>query len=179
MEPQLHKVIEGCKSGKSRLQRKFYDLYSVPMYRVCYRYLKNELDTEDTLTSGFLKAFEAIGKMQFKSDSHVFNWLKRIMINESLMLLRSQVQFQELSQEAYDQEFCDESLLNQMDAEDLYVLIQGLPKGYRAIFNLYVIDGYSHREIADELSITTSTSRSQLTKARKMLQAQLEILQYK
>ena len=174
---QLQKIIDGCKAGRSRSQRRFYDRFCIPMYRVCYRYLKNEFDTEDALTTGFTKAFEAIGSQNFKSESHVFNWLKRIMINESLMSLRTQVQFQELDQETIGSGYEEESALDQMQAEDLYALIQDLPKGYRAIFNLYVVDGYSHTEIAQELRISESTSRSQLVKARKMLRAQIEILQ--
>lgn len=174
---QLQKIIDGCKAGRNRPQRKFYDQFSVPMYRVCYRYLKNELDTEDALTTGFVKAFDALSQQSFKSENHVFNWLKRIMINESLMMLRSQVKFSELDTELIDTNYQEDSVLSKMDAEDLFVLIQGLPKGYRAIFNMYVIDGYSHSEIAKELDISESTSRSQLAKARKTLRNQVEILQ--
>jgi len=99
------------------------------------------------------------------------------MINESLMLLRSQIRFQSVEMSTDIGGFQSADALQQMDAEEVYALIQALPKGYRTIFNLYVIDGYSHAEIANELDITESTSRSQLTKARKLLQSQLKTLQ--
>ena len=174
---QTLRIIEGCIAGKRRYQRKFYDLYAVPMYRICYRYLKNEFDTEDALSTGFTKVFENLHRHTFKSEKHLYNWLKKVMINESLMLLRSQIRFQSVEMSTDIGGFQSADALQQMDAEEVYALIQALPKGYRTIFNLYVIDGYSHAEIANELDITESTSRSQLTKARKLLQSQLKTLQ--
>jgi len=174
---KLQKIVEGCKSGKNRAQRKLYDWYAVPMYRVSYRYLKNEFDTEEALSNGFMKVFDNITRLQVKSERHLFNWMKRIMINESLMHLRRQVRFDQLEDEGLSVASDNALITDQMDAEDLYAVIQGLPKGYRTIFNMYVVDGYSHDEIAKELNITESTSRSQLTKARKMLREQIEILE--
>lgn len=174
---QTLRIIEGCIAGKRRFQRKFYDLYAVPMYRVCYRYLKSEFDTEDALSTGFTKIFENLHRHTFKSEKHLFNWIKKVMINESLMLLRSQIRFQTIDMDVEIAGFQNADALQQMDAEEVYALIQALPKGYRTIFNLFVIDGYSHAEIAEELDITESTSRSQLTKARKILQSQLKTLQ--
>lgn len=173
----FNKLIDGCKAGKNRFQRKLYDLHSIRMYRLCFRYLKNELDTEDVLSTGFTKIFENLHRHSFKSEKHFINWMKRIMINESLMLLRSQLRFKSLELEEHNFQQQDPDVISQMDAEEVYALVQALPNGYRTIFNLYVIDGFSHSEIADELDISESTSRSQLAKARKMLQNQLTILE--
>ena len=93
---KLQKIVEGCKSGKNRAQRKLYDWYAVPLYRGSYRYLKNEFDTEEALSNGFMKVFDNITRLQVKSERHLFNWMKRIMINESLMHLRRQVRFDQL-----------------------------------------------------------------------------------
>lgn len=174
---ELSKIIEGCKAGKNRYQRKLYNRFAVPMYRLCFRYLKNELDTEDVLSTGFTKAFDSMHRHNFKSDKHFENWLRRVMINESLMLLRSQLRFRSLELEEQDFPAQSPEILHQLDAEEVYALIQALPNGYRTIFNLYVLDGYSHSEIAQELDISESTSRSQLAKARKMLQNQLITLE--
>jgi len=127
---------------------------------------------EDVMIEGFIKVFGKIG--QFKSDGSFEGWIRRIMVNEALGYLRKQKRIPEdfLSEEASnipDYQYADQNL----DAQEIMVLIEQLPMGYRTVFNLYAIEGYAHTEIAELLGITESTSKSQLHRARAMLQRML------
>lgn len=154
-------------------QKALYDRFSVKMFRVCYRYLRNEEDAEDVLTNGFVKVFQNIKKFENRQAHSLEAWIRRIMVNESLMLLRKNNQFSFVNElpelEDNGQPLPDRDL----QAEDLYELVRRLPTGYRTVFNMYVIEGFSHKEIAEHLSISENTSKSQLSKAKAMLRRQL------
>jgi len=163
-----------CQQTDEKAQRMLYDRYANQMFRVCYRYIKREEDTEDVVANGFIKVFLNINRFEYRGKGSLNGWIKRIMINESLMFLRKR---NPLSQaiDAADVQIkdtfqCDQELL----AQDIYKLVRKLPKGYRTVFNMYVIDGYTHREIADHLNVSENTSKSQLSKARAHLRKMLE-----
>ena len=165
-------LITGCRRREGNAQRELYELYSSRMYAVGYRYVKNPMEAEDILITSFTKIFERID--QFKGDGSFEGWIRRVVVNESLTFLRrNRSMYLETDIEQADREPDYAQLDNQLEAEDLLKMIQELPPGYRVVFNMYAIDGYSHKEIADHLGISENTSKSQLSRARTCLQKML------
>ena len=138
------------------------------MTRLCIRYLQNESDTFETLTSGFMKIFKKIHDFDYQGEGSLEAWMRKIMVNESLMRLRKKKKIY-LNVELEEAETKSSWTYADVDAAYLYDAIRSLPDGYRTVFNLYVIEGYSHKEIAEKLGIAESSSRSQLTHAKKKL----------
>lgn len=142
------------------------------MYGICRRYVKNSMQAEDVLVSAFTKVFEKIG--QFKGEGSFEGWIRRIIINEALTSLRkSRAMMIETDLQQAEREPDYDGLSDHLEAEDLLRLIERLPPGYRVVFNMYAIDGFSHKEIADHLGISENTSKSQLSRARTYLQKSL------
>lgn len=160
------------KRGESRAQKVVYERFSGKMMAVCMRYIANRSDAEEVMVDGFMRAFERIG--QFREEGSFEGWLRRIMVTESLMFLRrtkswrQEIPLEEMTTEP-DYEWAD----NALETNDILRLVGQLPDGYRTIFNLYAIEGYSHQEIAEELGISEGTSKSQLSRARTWLQTSL------
>lgn len=139
------------------------------MLRVCQRYLIRIDEAEDCVMKGFMKAFQQLQFFTYEHNKSFFNWLKQIMVNEALMALRKQHNLSLVAIEYANDITIDDKLLKDIEAEYLYTAITKLPVGYRTVLNLYIIEGYSHQEIAKLLSITESTSKSQLAKAKHKL----------
>lgn len=134
------------------------------------------MEAEDVLVMSFTKIFERID--QFKADGSFEGWIRRIMVNESLGYLRKQkYMYLETDIDTADRELNYEHLDAHLAVDDLMKLIESLPTGYRVVFNLYAIDGYSHQEIAEQLGISENTSKSQLSRARALLQKKLSELE--
>lgn len=166
-------LIEKCKSGDRKAQQMLYKRLTVPMMGICYRYMKNEEDAEDVLLEGFYKVFNNLRKFRYENENAFFGWVKRIMVNEALMKLRKNKEIQMLSvNEDLDKEI-DLSPLEKLQTDDLLKMIRSIPVGYRTVFNLYEVEGYTHQEISDQLKISVGTSKSQLFKAKKMLREML------
>ena len=166
---QEGQLVKALKKADAKAQRQVYDKYSARMLGLCFRYVSDEMAAEDVMVEGFLKVFNKID--QFNSDGSFEGWIRRIMVNEALGYLRKQKRILEdtLSDEANnipDYVYADQNL----ETEELLKLIETLPVGYRTVFNLYAIEGYAHMEIAEMLGITESTSKSQLHRARALLQ---------
>jgi RNA polymerase sigma-70 factor (ECF subfamily) len=162
-------LIKGCLRRDPHAQQQLFDIYSSRMYGVCYRYVKHAMEAEDILVMAFTKVFERIS--QFKGEGSFEGWIRRIMINESLTYLRKKrTMYLETDLEKADREPDYDQLGDHLEAEDLLKMIDQLPPGYRVVFNMYAIDGYSHKEIADQLGINENTSKSQLSRARTYLQ---------
>jgi RNA polymerase sigma-70 factor (ECF subfamily) len=162
-------LIKGCLRRDRVSQQHLFDLYSSKMYAVCYRYVKNPMEAEDILVTAFTKIFERIN--QYKGDGSFEGWIRRVMVNEALTFIRkSRNMYLETDLDQADREPNYDQLSDQLEAEDLLRMIQELPAGYRLVFNMYAIDGYSHKEIADQLGISENTSKSQLSRARTYLQ---------
>ena len=167
-------LIAACVRGEHRAQRQLYDQLAGLMLTVCRRYLKRREDAEEALLLGFAKMFRALPNYRFEGSFE--GWVRRIMVNEALMQLR-QREMMTVSFEDFGQ---PENLATtpatadtQLQAEDLLHLLATLPAGYRTVFNLYALEGYGHQEIADLLGISEGTSKSQLSKARAMLQRRI------
>ncbi|MEQ8358625.1 MAG: sigma-70 family RNA polymerase sigma factor [Cytophagales bacterium] len=166
-------VIEGCKAGEREAQHKLYATYASTFFGICRRYMKDERDAEEVLTNGFMKIFDNISK--YKREGSFEGWMKRILINEALMYIRKNRQMfleVDIDTTQIDKNFSWHQI--DMETEDLLKLIQSLPVGYRTVFNLYAIEGYSHKEIAKQLSISENTSKSQLSRARTLLQDRVQ-----
>jgi RNA polymerase sigma factor (sigma-70 family) len=162
-------LIKGCLRRDRVSQQQLYDLYSSKMYAICYRYVKNPMEAEDILVTAFTKIFERLN--QFKGDGSFEGWIRRVMVNEALTFLRkSRNMYLETDLDQADREPDYDQLSDHLEAEDLLRMIQELPAGYRLVFNMYAIDGYSHKEIAEQLGISENTSKSQLSRARTYLQ---------
>ena len=167
--PKEEDLIKGCLKGDRMSQKQLYEIYSARMYSVCYRYVKDSMQAQDILVTSFMKIFEKIG--QFKQEGSFEGWIRKIMVNESLTFLRKQrSMYLETDLEQADREPDYESVGDHLEAADLINMISQLPAGYRIVFNMYAIDGYSHKEIADHLGISENTSKSQLSRARTYLQ---------
>lgn len=165
-------LIEGCKRKNAQAQKHLYDHYAGKLYALCCRYIKEKMEAEDVLIIAFTKILDRID--QYKGEGSFEGWMKRIVVNESLSYLRrNKNMYLEMDIEAADREPDFEKLENELHAEDLMKLIDALPSGYRIVFNLYAIDGYSHKEIAEQLGISENTSKSQLSRARVVLQKSL------
>jgi RNA polymerase sigma factor (sigma-70 family) len=162
-------LIKGCLKRDRNAQQALYDLYSSKMYALCYRYVRHAMEAEDVLVMAFTKIFDRIE--QFKGEGSFEGWIRRVMVNEALTHLRkSRAMYVETELEQADREPDYDRLSDHLEAEDLQKMIQELPPGYRLVFNMYAIDGYSHKEIAEQLGITENTSKSQLSRARTYLQ---------
>jgi RNA polymerase sigma-70 factor (ECF subfamily) len=162
-------LIKGCLRRDRVSQQQLFDLYSSKMYGICYRYVRHGMEAEDILVTAFTKIFEKID--QFKGEGSFEGWIRRIIVNESLTHLRkARTMYLETELEQADLEPDYNKLSDHLEAEDLLAMIQQLPAGYRVVFNMYAIDGYSHKEIAQHLGISENTSKSQLSRARVYLQ---------
>ncbi len=143
---------------------------------ICRRYAKDQPEAEDMLQDAFISIFSHIS--QFKSIGSFEGWLKRITVNAAIRVLQKRkVRIVPISDDQHEMESQEFNVLSDLNAEDLLKLINQLPDGYRTIFNLYVIEGYSHDEIAGMLKIKTATSRSQLSKAKAMLKEGIQLSQ--
>jgi RNA polymerase sigma-70 factor (ECF subfamily) len=169
---QEAELIERCRKQDRQAQELMYKQFSGKMYALCCRYVRDKMEAEDVLVMAFTKILERID--QYKGDGSFEGWIRRIVVNDALShLRRSKNMYLETDIEAADQEPDYAEVENKMEAEDLMKMINELPAGYRIVFNMYAIDGFSHREIADQLGISENTSKSQLSRARALLQRNL------
>jgi RNA polymerase sigma-70 factor (ECF subfamily) len=165
-------LIDGCRRNDRTAQHAVYEQMAGKMLSLCSRYIKDRMQAEDVLVTSFTKVFDKIE--QFKGDGSFEGWVRKIVVNESLSYLRkNKGMYLETDIAAADREPDLASLGNQLEAEDLMNLVAALPTGYRIVFNMYAIDGFSHKEIAEELGISENTSKSQLSRARSYLQTKL------
>lgn len=164
-------LVEGCIKEDRICQRYLWDKYAPKLLTVSIRYCKSREDAEDVLMESFVKIFDKLPEFRFQSSLET--WMRRVVVNNSINKLRATKIMDTIDHENHDIGFEDVSFDN-MNARELLKLLEKLPVGYRTVFNLFAIEGYSHREISDELGIDEGTSRSQLAKARKALQEMIE-----
>jgi RNA polymerase sigma-70 factor (ECF subfamily) len=175
---QLQQIIDGCIEGQRKYQYKFYNLFASKMMGVCLRYAKNQAEAEDILQDGFVKVFSNMHK--FQPYGSFEGWVRRIFVNTAIEYYRQRRRFMinDIELENQDFEFGDD-VVDKMAAEEIIALIRDMPDGYRMVFNMYAIEGYSHKEIADELGISVGTSKSQYSRARSYLQKQMAEIEKK
>ncbi|TKG90685.1 sigma-70 family RNA polymerase sigma factor [Puteibacter caeruleilacunae] len=165
----MKKLIKALKKNKPKAQHELFNRYGNYLFRISYRYLRNSELAEEVLSQSFLNIFREISKTDIESEAALKAWMKRITINQSLMEIRKNVRFNqslELIEEVEESEITADATLLE---NDLIEMVLNLPDGYRTVFSLYAIEGYKHEEIAQQLGISVGTSKSQLSKARRLL----------
>jgi len=171
----INRIIDGCKAGKQKEFRKLYNFYASPMLSVCYRYSRNMADAEDILQEGFIKVFRKI--KEFKGSGSFEGWLRRIMVNTAINHYKANLKHSfhheyndEMHDKAGEMNLSEKVFIEkEVSQEQILSLVQDLPDGYRMVFNMYVLDGLNHKEIAQDLGISENTSKTQLFKARRTL----------
>lgn len=173
MEFQIYRakdeeLIEGCRRQDRQAQKRLYDQYASKLFALCCRYIKDKMEAEDVLITAFTKILNRID--QYTGEGNFEGWMRKVVVNDALSYLRkNKNMYLETDIAAADFE-PDEKLEDKLEAEDLLKMIESLPTGYRIVFNLYAIEGYSHKEIGEQLGISENTSKSQLSRARVALQ---------
>ncbi|KGO92652.1 RNA polymerase sigma factor [Flavobacterium subsaxonicum] len=170
----LEQLIKDCQDNSIKAQEQLYRLFAPKLFAVCLKYSRNRADAEDNLQDGFLLIFRKIGQYRFQGSFE--GWAKRVMVNNVLQKYRTEGIF-EIVSENLPEEAEVEIEADDISMEYLMAIIQQLPDRYRMVFNLYVIDGYSHKEIAEMLSITDGTSKSNLARARMILKEKIDTRQ--
>jgi len=161
--------IEGCLAGDRKMQRELYNRFAPKMYAVCLRYASNAEEAEDILQEGFIKVFNKIGS--FRREGSFEGWIRRIFVNTAIEQFRKKTYLQPITETEEDtMEGKYLSVLDRLSEKDIIGLVQQLSPGYRTVFNMYVVEGYTHKQIAEILGISEGTSKSQLSRAKLILQ---------
>jgi RNA polymerase sigma-70 factor (ECF subfamily) len=168
---QEKNIIKKCLRGNSRAQQTLYENYKVKWFMISLRYANNRTEAEDMLQEGLISIFRDLKQFDPKKASFSA-WSSKVMVNAALQYLRKwkKLSFNRSIADEDEQYSSNENIYDSLGAKELTELIQELPDGYRTVFNLYVVEGYKHREIAALLAISENTSKSQLMKAKKVLQ---------
>jgi RNA polymerase sigma factor (sigma-70 family) len=171
-------IIEGCILGNPRMQRMLYEKFSPKMYALCIRYAGNTDDAQDILQDGFVKVYSNIGK--YKGTGSFEGWIRRIIVNTAIEHFRKKNMLYAIDEKTEIQ-LADENsnVFNQLEAKELLEIIKSMPAGYRTVFNLYAVEGYTHKEIATMMNLTEGTSKSQYARAKSWLQERIKKLQLK
>ena len=162
-------LITGCIEGNRRMQEILYNRFSSKMYGVCLRYASNAAEAEDILQEGFIKIFKKIDT--FRSEGSFEGWVRRIFVNTAIEHFRRRkylTPVTEKEENTIEGKYI--SVLDELAEQDILNLVQELSPGYRTVFNMYVVEGYTHKEIGDILGISEGTSKSQLSRAKVILQ---------
>jgi RNA polymerase sigma factor (sigma-70 family) len=162
-------LIQGCLAGDRRMQEEMYRRFSPRMYGVCLRYAGNAEEAQDILQEGFIKIYKKLSS--YRGDGSFEGWIRRIFVNTAIEHFRRKVYQQPITdhhENTVEGKYL--SVLDELAEKDILKLIQELSPGYRTVFNLYVVEGYTHKEIGDMLNISEGTSKSQLSRAKVVLQ---------
>ncbi|MBN1119203.1 MAG: sigma-70 family RNA polymerase sigma factor [Bacteroidales bacterium] len=168
-DKRFHRIIQ----NDFKAQKEFYMAYSQKLFLTIYRYVKNEQDAGSIINMGFYKIFKALSDFEYQNEQMLVAWMKKIMINEALTFLRQNSKFTNTALEIIEEPSLDELPSDKLVFEDYLKMVHELPQDLRTVFNLYAIDGFSHKEIAEKLEIKESSSRVYLARARKILQQKI------
>jgi len=169
----ISQLIKEAKHGSTAAQKCLFDEMADKLLMLCRRYVKNREDAEEMMLNGFYKFFKNLSSFSYQGEAALFAWMKKIMINECLMFLRKKNVFTISSDLVAEEVLLSEQALDNLSAAEIFNLVVQLPVGYRTVFNLYEIEGMSHKEIAVLLNISEGTSKSQLSKSKALLQKML------
>ena len=175
----IEELIKRCKSGEHKAQELLYKTFAAKMMGVCLRYATDKMEAEDMLQNGFIRIFQKIE--DYRGEGSFEGWVRRIMVHSSIEYYRKHHKmFQVVClEDAGHEPITDPLASDGLAAKDLMALIQQLPPGYKMVFNLFAIEGYSHKEIACLIGITEGASKSQLSRARAVLKQQIEKMEGK
>ncbi len=166
-------LIRRCKAGERKAQEMLYKQYASKMLGVCNRYATDRMEAEDMVQNGFIKVFQKLA--DYRGDGSFEGWIRRIMVHSSIEYYRKNHKMMQLVdlEDAVNETSVNPLANAKLEANDLLLLIQQLSPGYRMVFNLYAIEGYSHKEIGEIVGITEGASKSQLSRARSILKEQV------
>ncbi len=170
-----HTLVKNCLKGDRNAQRQLYEQYKVSMYNLCLRYAKDKDEAKDFLQEGFITVFKDLHQYTFSGA--LGGWIRRVIVNVALQHIRRNKKniFTDVSLEHISDTYADnQKLFSRYREKAILKMVQDLPDGFRVVFNMYVIEGYSHKEIADQLNISVNTSKSQLSRAKAALRKKLE-----
>lgn len=167
-------LVKKCLKNNAKALREFYERYASKMYGICIRFARVNAEADDILQEGFIRVFANLKSFRFEGSLE--GWVKRIIVNTAINYLKKYtLRYEEVDlNNLGDTEIVEDETLARLSKDDLLKLVQELPEGKRVIFNLFAYEGYSHKEIANMLAITESTSKAQFFKAKKILQEKLE-----
>ncbi|MFK7814229.1 MAG: RNA polymerase sigma factor [Maribacter sp.] len=168
----LEELVNQCKKGDRTSQAQLYRKYSNILFGICLKYSRNKTEAEDNLHDSFITIFDKIG--QYKSEGSFEGWMKRITVNTVLQKYRKSEHLNVVSENMEKEDEEEESMYSNVGLQTLLKYIQELPNKYRLTFNMYVLDGYTHKEISEQLGTSTGTSKSNLARARMILKERLE-----
>lgn len=168
----LEQLINDCRNNDRKAQEQLYKLYKSKLFAVCLKYSRNYAEAEDNFQDGFVIIFNKIGQYNFKGSFE--GWMKRVMVNNVLQQYRNVSYLEMVGKDIADEEVEVDIDEESIPLDFLMKIIQELPDRYRLVFNLYVVDGYPHKEIAEMLGITTGTSKSNLARARMILKEKID-----
>ena len=171
---KLNNIVKACLSGDSKAPAQLYKQYASRLYALCLRYTNNEDEARDILQEGFIKIFEKLG--QYKNTGSLEGWMRKIVVNTALEKIRKESRFVLVEDETMieNDKYKYEHVLEDIERNELLGMIQELSLQYRMVFNLYAIEGYSHKEISKKLNISEGTSKSNLSRARELLKSKIE-----
>ena len=170
----LNELIKQCAKNDRKAQEEIYQLFSGKLFSICLKYSKNKQEAQDNFQDGFITIFNKIGQFKFKGSFE--GWLKRVMVNTILLKYRQKNVLSLVTEEIPDEVIVDIDD-DEISLDFLLNLIQELPDRYRMVFNLYVLDGFSHKEVSKMLQIAEGTSKSNLARARAILKQKIELHQ--
>ena len=175
MKETIEDIIRGCAEGKQEFQRLLYDEFAAKMYGLCLQYSKDSEEAKDILQEGFIKVFKSIG--QFSFSGSFSGWIRRVFVNTAIESFRNKkMKFSDVEIQNVSEPFAFDDIIAEMSAKEILKLVQELSPRYRLVFNLYAIEGYTHKEIAEKLNISDGTSKSNLARARVILQNKVKEL---
>jgi RNA polymerase sigma factor (sigma-70 family) len=172
-------LVKSCLKNDAEAQKEFYYRYAPKMFGICFRFSKNQMEAEDIMQEAFIRAYSKL--RSFKFQGSLEGWVRKIIVNTSINYIKknkvyfSEINIEDVAEEKF--EIVKDEALSRLGEEEIINLIQELPAGKQLVFNLYIYEGLSHKEIAKKLNISINTSKSQLAKAKKMLQEKLQSLQ--
>jgi RNA polymerase sigma factor (sigma-70 family) len=168
----ITELMEGCKAGNRKMQELLYKQTAAKMLAVCMRYAKDRMEAEDSLQMGYVKIFQKLDA--YRGDGSFEGWMRRVMVNTAIESYRKNIKSLHIVpiEDAHEQPATGFDF-SRLGMQDLMRLVQNLADGYRMVFNMYVIEGYSHKEISDMLGISEGASKSQLSRARAILKQEI------
>ena len=168
----INELLEGCRAGNRKMQEALYRQTASKMLVVCMRYAKDRMEAEDVLQMGYIKVFQKVN--EYRGDGAFEGWIRKVMVNTAIESYRKNLRSLSVVpiEDAYDQPSTGFDF-SRLGMQDLLKVIQKLADGYRVVFNMYIIEGYSHKEIAETLGISEGASKSQLSRARAILKEEI------
>jgi RNA polymerase sigma factor (sigma-70 family) len=168
----IDELLEGCKAGNRKMQEALYKQTASKMMAVCMRYAKDRMEAEDVLQVGYIKVFQKV--KEYRGEGSFEGWIRRVMVNTAIESYRKNLRTLKVVpiDEAYEQPSTGFDF-GRLGMQDMMKVIQKLADGYRMVFNMYIIEGYSHKEIAETLGISEGASKSQLSRARAILKEEI------